>query len=386
MRRVNETSSAGSVIGVQLPLGVKQRKSKLDEVIRLNEDIHEGHVLSYLVSLGENTSALEEALDAARYDEVATAIREHLIREVVKNKIKHVVRRRPGGGYAIYKNAPGNDPAKPRGNYPNKASAKKALAQQETDPDRKARLQKQARMLAKHPEKNVGKPLPKKKPKPPKTAHLPKKPKPGKPQVKKEELELLRAAISALIKESLFREQQVGSPWDDHLMAIPPEALAQDSKFQSLQKKIDKATETVLNDALNTIKKEVRQFAKVEGDGLQKTDDGRTYLPFRAKLGNIVVDSIYIYAEAGIPRVELSPQAEKLLADTERPIEDAFRGRLASLQEKVFAKYSQLSDAIAARDAYLAKKQQEATAYLQKLTPLELTLLKGVISKQFRRR
>jgi hypothetical protein len=380
MSKISESSGAGNVAGFQIPVGIKKRKNKLDEVIRRHSDINEGHVLSYLISLGENVTALEESLDSERYSEVADAVREHVVREAVKNKIKNIVRRKPGGGYAIYKAMPGNAKSEPRGNYPNKAAAKRALAQVETDPDRKARLQKQVRMLQKHPEKNIGKPIPKKQKQPPKTAHIPKKPK-----IKKEEFELLRSTISVLIKEALFREQQVGSPWDQHLANIPVEALAKDSKFQSLQKKIDKATETVLKDAFNTIKKEVRQFAKVDGGDLSRTSDGRTYLVFSAKLGNIVVEQVYIYAESGIPRVEFSPQADRGLADAERPLEDAFRGRIASLQEKVFAKYTQLAEAVAARDSYLAKKQQEATAYLQKLTPLELVLLKGVIAKQFRR-
>jgi hypothetical protein len=154
----DEATGAGSIVGFQVPLGIKKRKPKVDELLRRHSDIDEGHVLSYLTTLDESEGeAVGRWLDLNRFDEVAGWVREHVIREVVANKMREVVRKKGGGsGYALYSPNMGKKrPAKEVGNFPTKTAAKRAELNRfpPKDPQKLARLRKSVQRMAKKPDR-----------------------------------------------------------------------------------------------------------------------------------------------------------------------------------------------------------------------------------------
>lgn len=370
--------------GYMIPESIKRRKSGLDDLMRVHEDISHGHVLSFVSSLSEEGGeAFGAALDAGKFDEAAEAIREHVVRGFVRQQISEIVKKKAGGGYVVYKT---KDPRRDKGKPPQKAGETSNYATALDIQANSAKDQESKERYAKRAAKARGI-----------KTHI--TPKPKKPGVKKskragkspvktfqaEHLQMLRTVISHLVNERLFREETVGSEWEEYLTKISPKALDGDSKFKNLQKKIEKTTEGVLDDAFNAIRKAVGKAAKLKSNGIKKSDSGKTYLTFSAMLGDATVEPIYIYAENGIPHIEMSSEAENAITQAEPDIADMFRGKLASVQEKALSKNKGISDAVAARDSYLEKIEDNLDGYIASLTPLQMSLLKVLLVKKYRK-
>jgi hypothetical protein len=371
-------NSAGGVVGFQVPNSIKRRKGKLDELLRLHEDISMSNLLGFVSTLDEaGGEVFGSALDEEMYDEAADCVRESFVRNLVRGQLSEIVKKKAGGGYVVYKpKDPKRDKGKPpqkAGETSNYATALEIQANNAKDKDAKERYSKRAQRA-----RGV-------------KTHLPKKPKTSssgarKPKPKKTfQAEDFQRLLSTLVNERLFREESVGSEWDDYLARLSSKALEGDPKFKNLQKKIEKTTESVLADAFNAIKKSVGKGIKLQDHGIKKSDGGQTYLSFSAQLGNAVIEPIYVYAENGVPRLEMSAEAEIGITKAEPDAADLFRGRLATVQEKVLSKVKELTAAVEARDAYLEKLEVGLDDYVADLSPLQMSLLKLLLVKKYRK-
>lgn len=381
MDKVNEV-----VGGFNIPLVIRQRKEKLDEVLKLNKDLNEGHALLFVNKMDEDTAKKVAAhLDEGKFDVVAEQIRERVLREFVRATLREVVRKKKGGaGFVLFSPNQGKKKApKPAGSFPTKLGAKKAeLARfPPKDPGKLQRLRKEVERLLKDPKKR---------------AETEKK---AKDDVKKESKELVEAAIisheildSLLVRrpkamrESLFKEAAPGSDWDQYIARMPDKVLSADKRFQTVQKNIAKKTEKVLNDAFGFIRKAVPKTVKLKNYGIKKDQTGRkTYLAFSSVIDNVEVGPIAIYTENGVPKIELSDEAKAALTKTDPKSSKQFRAELITVQERVLDNEEELVKAIQARDKYLAKLEDEVDGFVAQLEPLQLSLLKQLLVKKYRK-
>lgn len=411
------------------------------------------------------------------------------VRELVKQKVKEVVRKKAGGGgYALYAPNPGKKgKAKPVGSFPTKLGAKRAeLARYPPkDPGKLKRLRKEVDRLQKNPKKaaerekaaakqkgtdkggkkeaivrEAGTPFAPTstqsavKPPPGVTIHkdlpgfmtglkgLPKDgPQRGKyitshmsdpgflaslqkhPQGKQLHQQLMgflnsranagpagakvsvsgqnesvtrradfyeRTIISKIISrsltESLFREEKTESEWDDYISKLSKNALAGDNKFQNLQRNISKKTEGILDDAFNTIRKAVGRDVKLKNYGIKHdSQSGQTYLAFGASFEDVTAEPIYLHVEGGVPKIDLSSNAKVALTKADPGKAKLFRAELVTVQERVLDNMDELSKSIQARDKYLTKLENEVDGYVAGLTPLQVSLLKQLLVKKYRK-
>lgn len=452
----------GAVGGFQIPLGIKKRKNKVDELLSLNEDLNEGHALSYLSSLDEAAGEnIGKKLDSCEYNEVADHMRSHAVRELVRKRVREVVRKKAGGGgFVLYSPNNGKKKApKPVGEFPTKLGAKRAeLARfPPKEPGKLGRLRREVDKLVKNPKKAAEKEkqaaaekgtAKKKKPEPKKESKLheaqdtyktgdkvklaqdpgrrgeiatdktmqrrgldyyqvkwthqndedPNFPTVGSFQwVPEDQLaaddnkaestneSMFRRVVAHLLKESLFREEKTGSEWDEYIGKLSGKALTGDKKFQTLQKNIEKRTENVLNTALGSIKKALKKDVKLKDFGIKRSDDGKTYTAFSAVMDNVEVGPVYIYVEGGVPKIEVSDGAKAALTKTDPDSAKLFRAELVTVQERVLDKMDDLTNAIDARDKYLVKVEGEVDGFVSGLTPLQVSMLKNLLVKKYRR-
>jgi hypothetical protein len=538
---VNEMG-CGSVMGFQVPMGIKKRKAKVDEVLAANPDIDEGHALAYFSSLSEDAGEeVGQKLDGEDGQSfLAGAIRDHAIRELVRSKVKEVVRKKAGGGgYVLYSPNKGKKKqAKAVGTFPTKLGAKKAeLARfPPREQNKLVRLRKEVDRMLKDPKKRAEKERRASKEK-------------GSKLPKKESVELLRSVISRLVterlsetkcpacgadgaywglnhvecpnekcknfvkgkdadqpetkaasdesfaldaddkdvllaalrswrqsvktlpvqgytgnladivafekdvkndnvkfdkknivialdacndltrwtnfgggqlgfphnlgdksqilqrvdklrqklnkhrkqlkdsvNESLFREEATGSDWDEQIAKLSKQAVTADKKFQSHQKSIEKKTASMLGTALGSIKKAVGRDVKLKDFGIKHDErQGKTYVAFGATIDDVSVEPIYIYVEAGVPKIEVSDTAKAALTKADPGKAKLFRAELVTVQERVLDKMEDLTKAIDSRDRYLTKLQDEVDGFVADLTPLQLSLLKSLLVRKYRK-
>lgn len=374
-KKVDEMG-VGGIAGFQAPMGVKARKSKVDELLSRNPDIGHGNMLLFLRGINEAECKLfEMRLDAGNLIAAADQVREGAIREVVRSKVKEVVRKKPGGGgYALYSPNP-KKKGKPKavGSFPTKLGAKRAeLARfPPKDAGKLARARASVDKLAKDPKKRQ---------------HAEKQADKQKTKPKADEsVNLLRSVVGLMIAESLFREERTGSEWDNHISRMPKQAIAGDKKFQNFQKNIEKRTAGVLEDAFKTIAKAVKKKVKLKNFGLKKSSEGKSYLAFGATLGGVNVEPIYIYVEAGIPKIEMSEASKGALTKADRDQAKAFRAELVTVQEHVLDDVDDLVKAIENRDKYLSKLEVETDKIVGGMSPLQRALLKKVLVQKYKK-
>lgn len=383
-------SGAGNIVGFQIPLGMKQRKKGIDEMLAANPDVNEGHVLGYLNGMSEEKAAeAAKWLDDCDYEKFAGAVKDHAIREVVRKKIKEIVRKKAGGGgYVLYSPNQGKRrQAKAVGNFPTKLGAKKAELQRfpPRDPAKLKRLRHEVDRLLKDPKKRAEK---EKEWSKQKGAEVKTKTKTkvGRPKrSKKEDVDRLRSMIADVITEGLFREESTGSDWDEYVARLSKQAVAADSKFQRHVKNIDKKTADVLQDSFQEIARSVdKKIVKLKNFGIKKEGE-TTYLAFSAVMDNVDVAPIFIHAEDGIPHIEVSDNAKAALTKVDPQNGKMFRAELVTVQERVLDKVQDLVAAVQARDKYLTKLQNDVDEFVSELTPLQLSLLKQLLVKKYRR-
>ena len=202
---------------------------------------------------------------------------------------------------------------------------------------------------------------------------------------------LERGIISSIIKksinESLFKEEErKESDWDQYIDKLSKNALAGDDKFRRLQKNITAKTEGILNDAFNMIKKAVGKTVKMKNFGVkQDSQTGKNYLAFGASFEDTTAEPIYLHIENGVPKIELSGNAKIALTKTDPNAAKLFRAELVTVQERVLDNMDDIAKAIDTRDKYLSKLENNVDVYVAGLSPLEVSLLKQLLVKKYRK-
>lgn len=490
-----DESGAGGVAGFQVPMGIRQRKAKVDKLLKQHPDIGEGIALAYLGQLGEqDAEQVGNMLDMGDHVGVAEKMRMHAVRELVRNKVREVVRKKPGGGgYVLYAPNKGKKgKSKASGSFPTKAGAKRAELARFPPKDSKklVRMRKHIQKLTKKPnaDDRSKKAAPKKEsfvseaplqqpklgamaPSPTSgqtrqdvrsffgglktlqkgspqynsyvTSHAklldPSQPdspfrkdvqkmdqmlaKAGKPTVTsmltgaqdtranagfkpgqtkasalgtdkkigEARLDVLHRAIltkviSRHLTEALFREENTESEWDEYISRLSKQALAGDGKFQNLQKNISRKTEDILDDAFTAIKRAVGKSVGLKSYGTKHDpQSGQSYLAFNAEFDEVDVGPIAIAVEGGLPKIHLSPDAKAALTKVDPAEAKMFRAELVTVQESVLDEMDDLAKATQTRDKYLQKLEGNVDAYVSGLSPLEVSVLKNLLTKKYRK-
>jgi hypothetical protein len=407
--------SAGGVSGFQLPLGVKQRKGALDRAVEEAGDITHGQVLLFLreAPLGR-VAHMCELLDFFQYRPVADMVREHIVRKVIRSKIREVVRKKGGGGgFVLYAPNKGKKTeSKPVGTFPTKLGAKRAELSRfpPKDPGKLSRLRKQIAKLMKDPKKRADAEkkardipgidiTPSRRPK--KRARRP-NPRPAAPAVpvKKEhftrgdiEAALLSEVISRQVKaaltarvvlgEGLFREERAGSEWDEVIGKISDHVLKADHGYQRIQRKMQQATEASLGQAVRIIQKALGPEAKVKAAKKPGSENGKTFVPFHIQVEAALVGPIYLYVDRGLPAIEMSDEAKNSLTKVTPGAGKAIDAAIGAAQRGL-EKVSGVQQATAERDAYLDKMEHSVDRMISSMTPLQISMLKMLLVKKYR--
>jgi hypothetical protein len=392
---IDEGTEGGSMMGFQMPIpsGIKKRKERLDDLIKLNPDINEGHVLSYFSGMDEQKAEeIGQHLDNCNFEEVVNNIRNHVIRETIRKKIKEIVRKKAGGGgYVLYSPNKGKKrEARPVGDFPTKIGAKQAELQRfpPKDMNKLKRLRLQIARLMKDPKKRAEKEREWAKEK----GVERKKARPIANKTRKEGLDNIREALSKVILESLFNESSANSKkessWEDYLSGISKQVIAADKKLQNLQRNIEKKTQAMLDDAFKVIGKSIdKKAVKLKNFGIKHSSkNDKIYLAFSSVMSNVEVEPIYIYiSDTGTPIIKISDRAKVDLTKVDPDVAKLFRADLITVQERVLDNMDELKDAISSRDAYLTKLQDEIDGFVSDLSSLQISLLKQLLAQKYRR-
>lgn len=374
---IDEMNGGANVVGFQLPLGADDERRRrvealvgvapIDEMtkVRLRSMLPE-HIdrIHAMIELGELRAAVSEA---------ETIAGELALRELVRSRVREVVRRKGGGGgYTLYSPNKGKKKAaKSVGEFPTKLAAKRAELQRfpPKDINRLKRLRKEVDRLQKDPKKAAEKER--------QWAH---------PRKKHEGLELVREAVRQGMFEALFREEEQASQWDERVSKLSKAAVTADKRLQTLQKAIEKRTEAAISSAFGQIAKALkRKKLRAEADGVKK-DVGRqkTFMQFTVSGKGVEVGPFYVFAEAGKLKLEVSDEARASFSKLDPEQAKAIRAELVTVQEDVLSSDDSIVSAIAARDKYLGGVETEVDEMLADLGPLHITMLKGLLNKKYR--
>jgi hypothetical protein len=404
MSDINEMSGAGGVAGFQLPLGIKERKPKLDQMWDKNPDIKAEHMLVFLRELDE-TSCKDvcDKLDSDKMDEVAELVRESMIRQVVRYKIREVVRKKAGGGgFTLYAPNKGKKhTAKPVATFPTKLAAKRAeLARfPPKDPKKLQRLRKEVDRLMKDPKKRAD--AEKRAASKPGHDHNAERSAHGAPRVapkaeaaQRASQQLFEAKVLAKVimsemkkhlNEGLFTEENPGSQWDEYIKKLSGRALQSDKNFQRHQKNIESATQGLIKSTMRRIAKSLKG-AKLQAGQVKKHDDGRSYLPFGIDGGGVSISPVYLYIDKGTPRVEMSDSAKANMTKAPPELVKLIKAELSMVQEDAGVDpMNPVTQATAKRDQYLSKVERQVDHMIANMSPTQLTILKNLLVKKYRK-
>jgi hypothetical protein len=289
---------------------------------------------------------------------VAESIQEEIVREYVRLKVRENVRKKKGGGgYVLYSPNKGKKhPPKAVGTFPTKKAAKEAEMNRfpPQDPKKLARLRKTVKSL-KNDRNNDGKPDQKQK-----------QPKPAK------------------MKESLFREEQTGSRWDERISKLPPDVLQNDKKLAALHGDVQKKSAAALGQAVQAAKNAFKPLKmKVEASKPQ-TKDGKMFVELKLDAETTSVGPIHIYIEDGHVRLEVGEQARSSFTRLEPAQTKAIRSELATLQEEKLDQIESVRAAINKRDAYLDGVEARVDNAMAKMTKLELLAMKNLLVAKYK--
>lgn len=369
----------GGIAGFTAPLGVRKRKKKVDEMLALN-----GHVvglmetIAFMGSLDESRSLeVEGMLDSNDYARLAEMIKERFtenaLRHVIRQRIRELVRKQDDGKFALYAPNPGKKKgSKKVGEFPTRAAARRAELQRfpPKDPEQLQKRRKEVEKMRKDPS----------------IAARPETEKPsGGKGKKKEAIERIVGAIT----ESLFREERQGSDWDEYVDRLSKQAVLSDKTLQSYQKKIAKRSEKALKDAVKSLQSALSPHGfDVDDKGVKRdTDENRMYveISIEDKEGTAAVGPVYISMENGHPEIEATGSAKASLTRLDPERGKILRAELITVQEEKLDNDDQVAKVVDKRDEYLSKMESRIDQTVSDMSALEITMLKRLLVKKYRK-
>lgn len=304
------------------------------------------------------------------------------LKEAIRSMVREVVRKKAGGGgYVLYGPNKGKKKnPKPAGEFPTRLAAKRAeLARfPPKDPEQLKKARKRLDKLLKDPKKRAAA----------EKDDLSGRKKPKKAGVaagarKKAARESFVRAMAKDLHERLFHEDEVpGSPWDERISSIHPDAIASDKRFSMLNKGLEKASYASLGDASKALMKVLKGMARVNaGDIAHDAARGKTFVPVMLDCDGTEIGPVHLYVDGGHVKVEISQDARSMIQELEPDFAQNLRGGLMSFQEDHLPKIDHARRAWSDRDAYLDKLHGKLEKHAGGLSGIEAHLLKQLLSK-----
>lgn len=304
-------------------------------------------------------------------------------RYLVNQRLQEIVRKKEGGGgYNLYSPNKGKKKgAKAVGEFPTRFAAKRAeLARfPPKDPEALKKARKRLDKMAKDPKKRQ------EKEKSELTAKKPKRS--GRAAgARKARKEAIIAKMANELTERLFHEEELpGSPWDERISGLHPDALAHDKKLHRFHQGMEKASLGALGDGHKSLAKVLRGIAKVQpGDVARDDDRGKMFMPITLDVDGQEIGPVHLYIDGGHVCIEVSSEAREAIAGLEPNQAKDLRGGLMSFQEDHLPKIDKARNAWNERDSYLDKLHQRLEKTVGGLSPIEFHLAKQMMSKRRR--
>jgi hypothetical protein len=303
---------------------------------------------------------------------------------MVNNRIQEIVRKKEGGGgYNLFPPNKGKKKKNQKavGEFPTRLAAKRAeLARfPPKDPEQLKRTRTRLDKLSKDPKKRIDKE------KEDLTA------KPGKRSGKaagsrKARKEAIISRMVGDLTERLFKEDEVpGSPWDERIASLHPDAMSSDKKLHRYLKGIEMASHGALGDGHKTLAKVLRGMAKVNpGDVMRDPDRGKMYMPITLDIDGDEIGPVHLYVDGGNVCIEISPEARETIGGLDPMIAKNLRGGLMSFQEDHLPKLDKAKKAWTDRDSYLDKLHQRLEKSVGGMSGVELHLARQMMNKRRR--
>ncbi len=304
-------------------------------------------------------------------------------KHLVNQRIQEIVRKKEGGGgYNLYSPNKGKKKnPKPVGEFPTRMAAKRAeLARfPPKDPEQLKRARTRLDKLSKDPKKQQAaarKELSAKGAK--RTGKSA-----GERKAKKESI--INRMVGDLT-ERLFREDEVpGSPWDERISSLHPDAMSSDKKLHRYSKGIEMASQGALGDSHKALAKVLRGLAKItQGDVMRDPDRGKMYMPVNLDVEGNEIGPIHLYVDGGSVCIEISQEAREMIAALDPMMAKNLRGGLMSFQEDHLPKIDKARKAWTDRDTYLDKLHQRLEKSVGGMSAVELHLAKQMMNKRRR--
>lgn len=342
---VKESSGCGGVMGFQLPVGTEGKKKKVDE--------------------GTSCS------DPAEMD------LEGALREIVRTRLREIVRKKPGGGgWLLYAPNPGKRKnPKPVGEFPTKLGAKSAELQRfpPKDPDKLKKSRASIDKLRKNPKKAAEK----------------EREADNSAKGKKKKDESVVTAVKEALKESLFREAPDSSAWDELMARLSKQAVMSDKKLQQYEKLIGKQSESALRAGVKAIQGSLKKskFIVQSGGEVKKGGSGKMFVPFSIgdKEGAVSVGPIFLFIEDGRLKIEVSESARSAMTQLDGARSKILKGELVGMQEDLLDHMDSVIKVVKKRDEYLTKMQDSLDDYVGDLSALEISMLKNLLVNKYRK-
>lgn len=344
---VKESSGCGGVMGYQLPVGTKGKKKK------------------------KVTEAADCAPESSEMD------MEGALREVIRARLREIVRKKPGGGgWLLYAPNPGKKKnPKPVGEFPTKLGAKSAELQRfpPKDPDKLKKSRASIDKLRKNPKKAAEKEREADK----------------SAKGKKSKKENVERAVKDAIRESLFREAPDSSAWDELMARLSKQAVMSDKKLQQFEKLIGKQSETALRDGVKAIQASLKKskFIVQSAGEVKKGGSGKMFVPFSIsdKEGAASVGPIFLFIEDGRVKIEVSESARSGMTQLDGARSKILKGELVGMQEDLLDSMDSVVKIVKKRDDYLTKMQDSLDDYVGDLSALEISMLKNLLVNKYRK-
>lgn len=312
---------------------------------------------------------------------------EEALGEAIRRLVRETVRKKAGGGgYALYSPNKGKR-KKPRkvGEFPTRLAAKRAeLAQfPPKDPEQLKNARSRLDRIAKDPKKRSAAErddLSGRK-------HSKRSGSPARSR-KKAARESLTRQLTRDLRERLFHEDEIpGSPWDERIASLHPDAISSDRRLHGLHKATERASLGSLMDAHKALAKALRRIAKTSpGDVAHDAERRKTFMPVMLDCGGVEIGPVHLYIDGGHVKVEVSQDARQQIGGLDPDVAHDLRGGLMSFQEDHLPRIDGAQNAWKARDSYLDKLHGRLEKHAAGLSGVEHHLLKQLLSKGAKRR
>lgn len=304
----------------------------------------------------------------------------------VRSMVREVVRKKAGGGgFALYAPNKGKKKnPKPVGEFPTRLAAKNAeLARfPPKDPEQLKKMRARLDKIKKDPKKRAAVE------KQDLTGNRKTKRSGAPARERKKRKESLVRLMTQDLHERLFHEDEVpGSPWDERMASLHPDAISSDRRLHMLHRGMEKASIGALGDAHKGLSKVLRGMVKVNpGDISFDSDRKKTFMPVMLDCDGMEIGPVHLYVDGGHIKIEVSKDARAAIAQLEPDTARDLRGGLMSFEEDHLPRIDGAQKAWAARDSYLDRLHGRLEKHAAGLSGVEHHLMKGLLTKGGKRK